>query len=123
MAVVFQKSQRKNKFNAKRVQHDGRWFDSVAERNRYIVLKDMERLGEISHLECQPRFNLTASGRPVRYRPSDRQAFYKADFSYFSKARNARIVEDVKGVMTREFLLKRAIVEAEFAGILIEVVK
>jgi len=75
---------------------------------------------EISELELQPRFNLTAGGEPVRY-ASNRQAAYVADFRY-KDTQGAVVVEDVKGMDTPLSALKRAVLEAE-TGIKVMIVR
>lgn len=107
---------KKSKYGNRKVTIDGITFDSTKEANRWRVLKDMQDRGKISSLERQPRFNLCAGGRPVRY-GSGRQAYYKADFAYWDGEK--RVVEDVKGFKTKEYKLKKAIVEAMFPAVTI----
>ena len=45
-----------NKFNARKCFVDGKKFDSVAEAEHYLILKDRQKRGEIYGLECQKRF-------------------------------------------------------------------
>jgi len=115
---------RKSKFNAKRVIIDGITFASQKEANRYAALKQMEKAGLISHLELQPSFKLYCGTQPVLIRskryPNGRHATYRADFAYFDADRGKRIVEDAKGFRTKEFILKRAVVEACFPAVQIE---
>jgi hypothetical protein len=93
-------------------------FDSAKEGKRYLELKIMERAGEITALELQPRYNLVIDAAPVRYtspskaggKASNRVIYYKADFQYRNKEGNL-VVEDVKGVDTAASKLKRALVE------------
>lgn len=97
------------KYRNKKVMIDGRTFDSIREGKRYQELRLLEKAGEISHLECQPRFKLFCGTRPVLF-DSGRQATYVADFAYFDGER--RVIEDAKGFRTPEYKLKRAIVHA-----------
>ena len=106
------KPAKRNKYGAKRAQAmDGRWFDSIRERDRYEHLRLREMAREISHLECQPRFPLEVNGKPL-LSENGRQLEYRADFAYFDGEK--RVVEDAKSPATRTRLyqLKRAIVEA-----------
>ena len=92
---------RRNKFGAEATTIQGIRFDSKAEAERYMVLKDEERRGKIEDLQIQVRFNLLpAQGKE---RPVD----YIADFVYIRDG--SRVVEDVKSgpTKTREFVLKR----------------
>lgn len=113
---------KRNKYGAKRTVVDGILFDSKAEAARYVYLKAREDRGEISHLERQPKFKLYGrNGAPVliksaRY-PNGRHATWKGDFAYFCPERNKRVCEDVKGVRTQVFILKKAIVEACYPGL------
>lgn len=94
---------------------------STKEGNRYLELKLLERAGEISHLELQPKFKLFGRNGPVLVRskgfPNGRHATYIADFAYFCSKRNKRVVEDVKGMRTAIFILKKAITEDCYPGI------
>jgi hypothetical protein len=68
---------------------DGITFDSALEASRYRHLKARQEAGEISNLECHPRFPLVVNG--VKIGP---QGIYTADFRY--SAGGVVIVEDVK---------------------------
>ena len=50
-----------NKYNNKKIQVDIYVFDSIRESQRYKELKLLERAGEISNLELQPKFLLQES--------------------------------------------------------------
>jgi len=110
---------RRNKYRAKRTEVDGITFDSAKEAKRYAELKLMERAGQISRLELQPVYKLVIDGRPVVMRseryPNGRQVKYVGDFAYFQDGK--RIVEDVKGVRTPLYNLKKACVEAMYPGV------
>jgi len=45
----------KTKFNNKKVIYKGIKFDSIVERNRYIILKDDIKHGKIKNLHCTPQ--------------------------------------------------------------------
>lgn len=102
------RKKRRNKYGAKRVKIDGIWFHSAKEGNRYLVLKDMEKCGEIKDLQLQPRYNIVIDGRPVKMK-NGQAARYTADFQY---TKNGELfVEEVKGVVVRDYPLRRAIIE------------
>jgi hypothetical protein len=113
------------KYGAKSVVLDGHRFPSKAEAKRYGELKLLQKAGEITGLELQPKFPLVLPNgaeiliRSDRY-PNGRKAVYRADFAYFTPAR--RVVEEVKGMDTMESRLRRAVVEAIY-GIRIEVIR
>lgn len=94
---------RRSKYNAQRTEVDGIQFDSKKEAARWEQLQLMLRSGEISDLRRQVAFGLTVNGELV--------GTYKADFTYRDKA-GKRVVEDVKGVHTDVYLLKRRLMLA-----------
>jgi len=88
---------RRNKYGAKRAKSNhfkDRSFDSTAERDRANQLRMLEMAGEISDLICQPQISL-----------SEAAIGYKPDFSYIEDGRV--IYEDVKGVETEGFHIKK----------------
>lgn len=93
----------RNKFNAKKTTVDGIEFDSAKEAKRYTKLRDMEQAGEIEGLRLQVPFELLPSFEceGVKYRGMK----YIADFVYYRNG--VRVVEDVKGVKTPEYKLKK----------------
>ncbi len=103
----------KNKYRAVKTEVDGIVFDSKREAARYMELMLLERAGEISHLELQPKYDCIINGKKI--------CTYKADFRYFTKLGN--IVEDVKGVKTPIYRLKKKLVEALYAGVTIQEIK
>ncbi|MEO0035676.1 MAG: Azospirillum phage Cd [Pseudomonadota bacterium] len=98
---------RPNKFHARKTVVDGITFDSAAEARRWADLLLLERAGQISNLERQVDFPCVVNGAKV--------CVYRADFVYFEGP--ARVVEDVKGHRTREYLLKKKLVEAVYPGV------
>jgi hypothetical protein len=97
-----------SKYNAVKVVIDGITFDSGKEGKRYQELRLLLRAGIISNLELQPRYNLIVDGVNCGY--------YKADFRYIDKEKQATIVEDVKGMKTPVYNLKKKLVEAIYKG-------
>lgn len=94
-------------------------FDSAKEWRRNQELEALQRAGEISELNRQVPFVLMPS-----YTIADettRQGFrtvreirYIADFTYRLKD-GTRIIEDVKGMQTDVFKLKRKLLERKIA--------
>lgn len=80
-------------------------FDSKREENRYHQLLLLEKAGLISDLRRQVRFELTprmaVDGR------HELASHYVADFVYRDNETGKTVVEDAKGVRTREYVLKR----------------
>ena len=86
----------------KKVIVDGIKFDSKKEARRYQQLLLMQRAGEISDLELQPKFKLIEGVKfsgDKRAKPDIR---YFADFAYTDTKTGKRIVEDVKSPVTKE---------------------
>ena len=88
------------KYGNTKVEADGVLFDSKREAARWRELRLLEQAGEISDLRRQVRYEL------VPKMPGERPVDYIADFVYRDKDGN-EVVEDVKGVRTREYVIKR----------------
>ena len=88
------------KYGNTKVEIDGVPFDSKREAARWQELRLMERAGEISDLRRQVRYEL------VPKLPGERPVDYIADFVYRDKDGN-NVVEDVKGVRTPVYVIKR----------------
>ncbi len=93
---------RNGKYNARKITIDNVVFDSMAEAKRYKALKLLERAGVITQLILQPKYDLIVNGVKV--------GFYKADFKYYQAG--ALVVEDVKGMKTPIYNLKKKMVKA-----------
>lgn len=100
----------KNKYRAIKTEVDGITFDSKREAARYMELVLLERAGEISRLELQPKYDCVVNGKKI--------CTYKADFRYFDA--NGSVVEDVKGMKTPVYRLKKKLVEALYPGVTIQ---
>jgi hypothetical protein len=90
--------------NVKCETPDGVRFDSRRERDYYLHLKTLERLGELTELRLQVRYWLMAP-------TADRQSynvvsFYIADFVYLD-AKGVTHVVDAKGKQTAVYELKK----------------
>lgn len=103
-----------NKYGAKKTVVNGITFDSQREADRYCELMLMLRAGEIRELKLQPEFTLqegfrTPSGEKVR------AVKYIADFSYKMTidGEERTCVEDVKGVRTKDYALKKKLMEGK----------
>ena len=94
-------------------------FDSVKEYERYVELSLLEKAGVIHDLKRQVEYVLIpaqyeqvsmadyikSKGRKARGKCLERAAKYVADFVYTENGKT--VVEDVKGVKTKEYILKR----------------
>ena len=93
------------KYKNQKIIIDGIKFDSKAEGRRYKELKLLEELGLIKSLKLQPKFELQE--KFVCNGKTERAINYIGDFEYFDVKKERLIVEDVKGVETDVFKLKR----------------
>ena len=88
----------KHKFKAVRSESDGFKFASKKERKRYLELKMLRQAGEVLFFQMQSPFHLTGAVK------------YVCDFQVYWK--NGDITfEDVKGVKTPMYILKKKQVE------------
>jgi len=95
-----------NKYSNHKVVVCGIKFDSKREANRYLELHGQEVLGEIKDLELQKVFEYRIDGK-LMFK-------YIADFVYKSNIDGFNHVEDVKGLRTPVFNLKKKIIEAVY---------
>ena len=99
----------RNKYHNRKVIVDGLKFDSIKEAKRWRELCLLYRAGEIGEVERQVEFVLIPTQRtrtPDGKTKIERAVKYRADFVYLDK-HGRQVVEDVKGVRTKEYILKR----------------
>lgn len=89
-------------------------FDSKREAARWQELVLLARAGEISDLDRQVRFEL------IPKQQGERAVYYKADFVYTDKV-GKKVVEDAKGVKTREYVIKRKLMLQKYGLRIVEV--
>lgn len=89
-----------NKYgNIKTVTSDGIRHDSRKEANRWCELNLLLRAGVIQDLKRQVKFELLPK------QEGERAVYYIADFTYIENGKT--VVEDVKGMKTKEYRLKK----------------
>ena len=107
------------KYGNRKTVVDGITFDSKKEATRYAELKLLQRAGEIFDLQRQVPFTLipkqTRDGKVV-----ERPCVYKADFVYKEKD-GTEVVEDTKGMRTKEYVIKRKLMLWQFGIVVREV--
>ena len=81
-------------------------YDSRKEHRRALELRLMQRAGMISDLREQVSFELIPAQRGDDGRVVERSCRYVADFVYKDE-RGCVVVEDVKGVRTDAYIIKR----------------
>lgn len=80
-------------------------YDSKKEKNRADLLKILERQGRITNLKEQVKFELIPSQK-IDKKVVERPCSYIADFTYCD-SNGTFIVEDTKGVRTKDYVIKR----------------
>ena len=96
------------KYHNRKVQIEGITFDSKKEAQRYCELRLLEKRGEITQLCRQVPFSLIPAELGAD-RKKLREIVYIADFVYTTKRDGVsqQHVEDVKGVKTDVYQLKK----------------
>jgi hypothetical protein len=102
----------RGKYNARRTTVDGITFHSKAEAAAYSNRKLQEMSGDITGLELQPRYRLVVNGVHV--------CDYVADFRYTITATGTQVVEDVKGVKTAAYQIKKKLLKALYGISILE---
>ena len=105
----------KSKYNNRKTKG----FDSAKEWRRNQELETLQRAGEISELNRQVPFVLMPSYTIADKKTKSslrtvREIRYIADFTYRLKD-GTRIIEDVKGIQTDVFKIKRKLLERKIA--------
>ena len=104
---------------------DGIVFQSIAEMERYLYLRQLQRDKVISKLQYEPTFHCEVNGQWI--------CSYSPDFSYIEVETGKLQIEDVKGFkrsektgkllprVNREFGIKKRLMKAIF-GLDVEIV-
>ena len=111
---------KRNKYHNKKIIVNGEKFDSKKECVRYCELRLLERSGHITELKRQVKFVLIPTlreeptevykkgpqkGQPKQGKVLEKETAYIADFVY--KKDGKTVVEDAKGMRTKDYILKR----------------
>lgn len=109
------------KYHNKKTIVNGITFDSKLEAKRFCELKLLEKANKIEDLQLQPSFELQPTfkknGKTIR------AITYKADFSYYDKERQEQVIEDTKGMKTKDYILKKKMFEYKFPYLTIKEIK
>jgi len=97
---------KKSKYHNKKTLVDNIIFDSMKESQRYSELMLMQRAGLINALATQVPFNFPSG------------VTYITDFVYYDMEEKKWVVEDSKGVRTKEYIIKKKLMKE--IGILIK---
>ena len=99
------KLQKTNKYGNRKRTYNGMKFDSGRELKRYQELELLHRAGKISNLRRQVPFELIPTQRDANGRVVENCCRYFADFVY--EENGMPVVEDTKGYVTKDYLIKR----------------
>ena len=118
MAIHWNKT---SKYKNTKYTYLGIKFDSLKECRRYTELRLLEQAGKIKDLELQKAYELI----PAQYEETEdiytkgahkgehkkvlleREIVYRADFVYTDCETGQQVVEDTKGMSTKEYVIKR----------------
>lgn len=96
-----------SKYSAQKTTFRGQTFDSKKEAERFAQLRYMQMGKLISGLECQVKFELIPNQKDENGKVIERAVNYVADFVYTDLKTGEQVVEDTKGVKTKEYIIKR----------------
>ena len=100
------------KYRAVKAQcNAGHTHDSKREAIRCNELHASQAAGDISELTVHPQYWFVINGRQLNH-PNGRRVGYKSDFEYVENG--LWVTEDVKGVVVRDWPLRRAVFKALF---------
>lgn len=88
---------------------DGINFDSDRKHKRYQTLKTLEKTGDIGNLRTQVKYELIPTLRIGGI--THRKCVYIADFVYIYRRTGKTIIEDVKGVKTPVYMIKKRLMK------------
>lgn len=106
-----------SKYHSQKITRDGMNFDSVKEYRRFCELSLLEKAGAIKDLKRQVKFVLIPAQREFtneidkkgnfkKGKLLERECAYFADFVYLDE-KGRQVVEDTKGVRTKDYIIKR----------------
>lgn len=94
------------KYRNRKTEVDGLQFDSIKEGARWKQLRLMEKQGIIKNLERQVKYEIIP--KTDKFRACN----YIADFVYILNGQT--VVEDVKGMKTQVYLMKKKLMYAKY---------
>ena len=119
--MAVQEVKKRSKYGNRKVVRDGIKFDSEREAARFGELKVLRAMGKIRDLRLQTNFTLvegytTIEGKRIK------PMVYRADFVYERATepdRNGTVywlreVEDAKGMKTKDYLLKKKLMQDKY---------
>ena len=105
MRILHTQRKKANKYNARKTVMFGHEFDSKREAEVYLELLAQKQAGEIVRIGFQPSYTLLA-GFVDNTGKNQKPITYTADF-FVAYADGRNEVIEVKGVRTRDYLLRK----------------
>ena len=115
------KIRQQSKYKNSKTTYNGEVFDSLKELRRYKELLALQGAGKIKDLDRQVKYALIPSQKDANGKTIERPINYYADFVYTDTATNEKIVEDVKGIRTAEYIIKRKLMLSVYGIRIIEI--
>ena len=103
-----------SKYNNKKVEFDGRTFDSEMEADFYVTLKDKVEKGIVEKFICQPKFKI--SDEYIRNGKKIKPSYCILDYLVFNTDGSVEYI-DIKGYGTEISKLKRKLLESKYPNI------
>lgn len=100
-----------SKYRNIKTMYYGILFDSKKEADRYLKLREMLDEGKITDLQLQVAYPVIINGVKI--------CDYRADFEYYTND-GTRVVEDVKGMKTPVYNLKKKLIRAVYGFVIKE---
>jgi ribosomal protein S8 len=94
---------KRSKYGNKKTEIDGFKFDSKKEANRYRELKILLNSGFIADLKLQVKHDIIING--------GKACSYISDFEYYDNEKCMSVIEDVKGMKTGVYRLKKRLMK------------
>lgn len=115
LSLISKNEKKQSKYKNVKTIRSGIKFDSAKEAKRYHELQLLERTGKIRDIELQPEFilqdNYKHAGKTIR------AIIYRADFRYFDVEKNMQVIEDVKGLRTEVYKIKKKLLLYRYPNI------
>lgn len=102
-----------SKYHNKKTTYYGITFDSKAEAQTYLVLREREKAGQIKDLTLQPPYVLQPAFTNMggsKCRPIT----YVADFTFYDVGLGRQRVIDTKGMKTEVYKIKRKLFDYKY---------
>lgn len=107
-------TQKKQKFNAKKIEYDGIIFDSKLECEYYKELMLKVKNGEIKSFSIQPKYIL--QDKFTKYGKSYREISYSPDFAILNNDDSITLI-DVKGFSTPASEMRKKMFDFQYPDI------